>query len=262
MNDRTSVTIAQFVAKLAPVWLGIASIVGQPECVRAQATLAAIVADASSRDFLPGVEVRVVQLQRSAKTDFFGEARVAGIAAGQYRIEARLLGYRPEAVDLPFRSGDTVRVTFLLTRIAAILDTTRVTAANVPSHLSEFETRRSLGTGRFLTETDLMAAANSDLGRLIAQRFPGLRAVSGAAGQGTYLFSTRGGTVRGKTPNASLCPIQVYRDGMRSGAPQEATDLSDLKPQSLSGVEFYNETSTPATYRSGNVCGVLLIWTK
>jgi hypothetical protein len=81
------------------------------------------------------------------------------------------------------------------------------------------------------------------------------------------LFSTRGGTVKGraekgKPPNAGRCPIQVYRDGMRSGAPQEATDLSDLKPQELLGVEFYNETLTPATYRSGNVCGVLLIWTK
>jgi hypothetical protein len=181
---------------------------------------------------------------------------------GQYRIEVRLLGYKPEAIDLPFRSSDTVRVTFLLTRIAATLDTTRVTAANVPSHLSEFETRRSLGTGRFLTETELAAAANSDLGRLIAERFPGLLAVSGATGQGTYLFSTRGGPVKGKASNSGRCPIQVYRDGMRSGAPQQATDLSDLKPQELSGVEFYNETSTPATYRSGNVCGVLLIWMK
>jgi hypothetical protein len=128
--------------------------------------------------------------------------------------------------------------------------------------LSEFETRHSLGTGRFLTEIELSAAANSDRGRLIAERFPGLLAVSGAAGQGTYLFSTRGGTVKGRGPNAGRCPIQVYRNGMRSGAPQEATDLSDLKPQELSGVEFYNASSTPAEYRSGNVCGVVLIWTK
>lgn len=240
----------------------VGGIVGRASALAAQATLVATVADASSRDFLPGADVSVVQLRRSAKTDLFGEARVAGVAVGQYRIEVRLLGYKPEAVDLPFRSPDTVRVTFLLTRIATTLDTTRVTAPNVPSHSSEFETRRSLGTGRFLTESELSAAANSDLGRLIAERFPGLLAVSGTAGQGTYLFSTRGGTVKGKAVNANRCPIQVYRNGMRSGAPQEATDLSDLKPQELSGVEFYNESSTPAEYRSGNVCGVLLIWTK
>lgn len=240
----------------------LAGIVSRPARVAAQATLVATVADASSRDFLSGVEVSIAPLRRSTKTDLLGEARIAGIAAGQYRVEARLLGYQPEAIDLPFRSADTIRVTFLLTRIATSLDTTRVTAASVPGHLSEFETRRSLGTGRFLTEAELMAGANSDLGRLLAQRFPGLRAVSGAGGQGTYLFSTRGRTVRGKSPNAGLCPIQVYRDGMRSGPPQEATDLSDLKPQSLSGVEFYNETSIPAEYRSGNACGVLLLWTK
>jgi hypothetical protein len=81
MDDRPSGTITKFLATLAPAWILVASIIGQPECVRAQATLAAIVADESSRDFLPGVEVVVVQLQRSAKTDFFGEARVAGIAA-------------------------------------------------------------------------------------------------------------------------------------------------------------------------------------
>jgi hypothetical protein len=240
----------------------VTGIAGRPAWVAGQATLVATVADASSRDFLPDADVRVVQLRRSAKTDLFGEVRMGGVAAGQYRIEVRLLGYKPEAIDLPLRSPDTVRVTFLLTRITTTLDTTRVTAPNVPSHLSEFETRRSLGTGRFLTEPELAAVANSDLGRLIAERFPGLLAVSGATGQGTYLFSTRGGSVKGKASNASRCPIQVYRDGMRSGAPQEATDLSDLKPQELSGVEFYNESSTPAEYRSGNVCGVLLIWLK
>jgi carboxypeptidase family protein len=242
--------------------MAAAGSVSRANALAPQATLVATVVDASSKDFLPAVEVRLVQLGRSAKTDFLGEARVAGVATGQYRIEARLLGYKPEAVDLPFRSPDTLRVTFLLMRIATTLDTTRVTAQNVPSHLSEFETRRSLGTGRFLTETELSAAANSDLGRLIAERFPGLLAVSGSAGQGTYLFSTRGGTVKGKAANANRCPIQVYRDGMRSGAPQEATDLSDLKPQEFLGVEYYNESSTPAEYRSGNVCGVLLIWTK
>jgi len=38
--------------------------------------------------------------------------------------------------------------------------------------------------------------------------------------------------------------------------------MPDLKPQSLAGVEFHNETTIPAEYRSGNVCGVLLLWTK
>ena len=212
--------------------------------------------------FLSGADVRVVQLARSAKTDIFGEAVLTRLAAGQYRIEARLWGYKPEAIDLPFRATDTVRVTFLLTRIPAILDTTRITAANIPSHLSEFETRRTLGTGRFLSDSELTAAANTDLGRLIAQRIPGLSAMNGPSGHGTFLFSTRGRTVNARRPNSSLCPVQVYVDGQRSGAPQEATDLTDYKPQSLTGIEFYNESSTPAEYRSGNVCGVLLLWTK
>jgi len=247
---------------LAPVLLSFVMAAGRADRACGQGTLIATVADASSQMFLSGAEVRVVQLSRSAKTDIFGEGLFTRIPAGQYRIEARLLGYKPEAIDLPFRSADTVRVTFLLTRIPAILDTTRVTATNVPSHLSEFETRRALGTGRFLSDSELTAAANIDLARLIAQRIPGLSAVSGPSSHGTFLFSTRGGTVNARRPNSSLCPIQVYVDGQRSGAPQEATDLTDYKPQALAGVEFYNESSTPAEYRSGNVCGVLLLWTK
>ena len=245
---------------LAPALLSLAGITAQTNRAIGQGTLVATVADASSQVFLPGADVRIVQLQRSAKTDIVGEAVLGGVAAGQYRIEARLLGYKPEAIDLPVRSADTVRVTFLLTRILAILDTTRITAANIPSHLSEFEMRRALGTGRFLSDSELTAAANSNLGRLIAQRFPGLSAVNGAAGHGTYLFSTRGGGIHGKT--AGRCPIQVYVDGQRYGAPQDSTDLTDFKPQWLTGVEFYDESSTPAEYRSGNVCGVLLLWTK
>lgn len=232
--------------------------VGQAARVAAQSTLVVTVADAASKDYLPGADVRVVEVQRSAKTDFFGEARISGLAAGQYRIEARLLGYKAEAVTLPFGSTDTLRLTFLLTRIVTTLDTTRVTAANVPSQLSEFEARRALNNGRFLSDSELTASANSDLGRLIAQRFPGLRALNGPAGQGTYLFSNRGDAP--KRPRG--CPVQVYRDGVRLNAPQEAADLSDFRPQSLLGVEFYNEASIPAEYRSGTVCGVLLLWTK
>lgn len=250
------------IGALAPAVLSLAVLAGQTDRANGQGTLVATVADASSQVFLSGADVRLVQLQRAAKTDIFGEVVFRGVAAGQYRIEARLLGYKPEAIDLPMRSADTVRVTFLLTRIPAILDTTRVTAANVPSHLSEFETRRALGTGRFLSDSELTAAANADLGRLIAQRIPGLSAVNGPSGHGTFLFSTRGGSVNGKRPNAGRCPVQVYVDGQRSGAPQDPTDLTDFKPQALAGVEFYNESSTPAEYRSGNVCGVLLLWTK
>jgi hypothetical protein len=247
---------------LAPALLSLVAIAGRADRANGQATLVATVADASSQTFLPGADIRVVQLGRSAKTDIFGEAVLTRLAAGQYRIEARLLGYKPEAIDLPLRSPDTVRVTFLLTRIPAILDTTRVTAATVPSHLSEFEARRALGTGRFLSDSELTAAADVDLARLIAQRIPGLNAVSGPSGHGTYLFSTRGGNVNGRRMNAGRCPVQVYVDGQRSGAPQDPTDLTDFRPQALAGVEFYNESSTPAEYRSGNVCGVLLLWTK
>jgi hypothetical protein len=248
----------QLGAMVAPILVGVAAVASQVQNIGAQSTLVVTVADASSRDFLSDVEVRVGQLGRSVKTDFFGEVRVTGVAPGQYRVETRLLGFKPEAVVIPIRGTDTTRVTFLLTRVATTLDTMRVTAANVPSHLSEFETRRALNLGHFLSDSELTASANSDLGRLIAQRFPGLRALNGPAGQGTYLFSNRGDAPR--RPRG--CPVQVYRDAVRLNAPQEAADLTDFKPQSLLGVEFYNESSTPAQYRSGSVCGVLLLWTK
>jgi len=226
--------------------------------MRAQTTLVVTTADAESRNFLAGVEIRIVQVRRSAITDAFGEARIDRVNEGRYRLEARYVGYQPEAVDLPFRLGDTLRVTFLMKRIPTSLDTTHVRATRVSSRLAEFETRRSLGVGRFLSEAQLDSAADRDLGRLIAERFPGIRVVNGLAGEGTYLFSTRGATSLSK----GSCPIQVYVDGTRFGAPREATDLTQFKPQALVGVEFHNETATPAEYRSGNVCGVLLLWSK
>ncbi|HTE45572.1 MAG TPA: carboxypeptidase regulatory-like domain-containing protein, partial [Gemmatimonadaceae bacterium] len=228
-----------------------------------QRTLVATVADESTGGLLPNAEVLIVQLQRSARTDVFGEVRLLRVPDGQYRIEARLLGYGSEVVDLPFRLMDTVRVTFLMRRIATLVDTTRIIAASIPSRMSEFEGRRSSGTGHFLTASDLTPVADLDLGQAITARIPGLRAMNGVTGQGTYLFSSRGGHSVASAGNAGGgCPVQVYRNGMRSGAPGEPSDLSDIKPQSVVGVEFYDESSTPAKYRSGNVCGVLLIWTK
>jgi len=235
----------------------LALLVVRSEQIAAQTTLVVTAADAQSKDFLAGVEIRIVDLRRSASTDEFGEVRINGLSAGRHRIDAHFVGYQPEAVDLPFRSGDTLRVTFLMKRIPTALDTTRITAARVPSRLSEFEARRAMGIGRFLTEPELEAEADRNLGRVVAQRFPGLVAVDGITGRGTYLFSTRGARlVNGR------CAIQVYVDGVRLGAPQEAADLTEFKPQSLAGVEFHNETTIPAEYRSGNVCGVLLLWTK
>src|SRR5262249_44769184 len=151
-------------------------------------------------------------------------------------------------------------VTFLMTRIPTNLDTTRVSTSKLPARLAAFEARRSVGMGRFLTQSQLEAVADRDLGRVIAERAPGLQAVNGAAGAGTFLFSKRG--LKGLSTGPALCPIQVYLDGVRLGPPGQAADVADFKPQSLVGVEIHDEATTPAEYRTGNVCGVLLLWSK
>lgn len=200
---------------------------------------------------LSGATVSILGSSLSVSTGDNGRFRIAGLHAGNYILTVHRIGYVPIAVATTVADGDTLRPSFALQRIVSALDTMIVTAKSLATRMSEFEDRRKLGFGHFITAEDIEkrnATFLADVIRTvlsvgISERTPGV--------QIAYNMRAMGG-----------CAFQIYLDGIRMPTP---TNLAQLPPpRDLAGIEIYSGPATiPLQYKSGNAnCGVMLLWTK
>jgi hypothetical protein len=213
------------------------------------------VADAETRAPLTDALVRLPDLGRAARTDWIGEARIAGIKPGPVRIEVRKLGYAPSDITLMVK-GDSIGPVFMLSP-ATTLDTVTVFGRVVPVRLQEFETRRHMGIGRFLTDSVLEKEGDQSLAVALSMKFPGIRAVPDSPIATHYkLVSMRPSTTVSR--GNGLCAVDVYLDGFLY-----QDDIDAVSPREIAGIEFYAMGSAPAQYRRGTgSCQVMLIWSK
>ena len=197
----------------------LAGAVAMPhESLRAQTTvLVAGVSDASTGLALQGAEVIFPELGRSGRTDGLGEARITAIPFGSHRIRVRLIGYAAADTVLPFR-GDTTGIVFRLERAATKIEAVEVKATG-PSRLREFDARRQLGIGKFLTAEQLEKESNREFGVVAMTRFPGLAVIHDGDGR-PHIASLRGSCGVGSSPSELL---KVGTQGGGSGGRGAAT---------------------------------------
>jgi hypothetical protein len=130
-----------------------------------------------------------------------------------------------------------------------------------------FETRRHSGFGHFITDSTLRAAPDTRLSNLLEQHIPGLVLGLGNVG-GEFPISTR--VCAGVACTAPSCYVRVYVDGTLTfdGTPSmrdvEGVDVSHLRTQDFSGIEYYSSMSgLPARYGGQHSdCGTLLLWSR
>ena len=236
-------------------------------------TLVATVAIDGSRELLPDAEVAITDLSRTTKSDIVGEAAISNVPPGQHTVRVRAMGYDVAEALLMFRD-DTVAATFFLKPVAAQMAAVDISAPRVPHGLEEFEARRALGIGHFLTQGKIDSASTTDFNTFMATSFPGLKVIFLANGE-HVLSSTRSScdadmsrmglpgasssrTVGGCSPTKP-CPVPVILDSQ---------DLHDavgdvIHLHDLAAAEFYTATQVPTQYRvSGYGCGVLLLWSR
>ncbi|HKO16186.1 MAG TPA: carboxypeptidase-like regulatory domain-containing protein [Gemmatimonadaceae bacterium] len=240
-------------------------------------TLIVDIADATNGTPLSDADVVLPELKRVGKADWLGEARISGIRPGIYRVRVRKFGYVPSEVSLVIR-GDSTGAIFFLTTSPVSLDTVHVESESVPRHLKEFESRRRMGLGRFLTTPQLQAEGTRDFATVAAGHFPGLEVVT-IDGE-RRLASTRGvcgadvsralphlgkgqtgSTTAGPSAcfSGSPCLIRIYLDGIDLGD----QDFDIVQTWDLAGVEYYSGSQMPVQFRtSGSACGVMLLWSR
>jgi hypothetical protein len=211
----------------------------------------ATVADASTNAPITGADVVVSDLARSSRTNWIGEATISGLSPGRHHVEVRRLGYAPAALDVLF-DRDTVGVFFRLGPVAEGMDTVKVVAKVYRSPmLDEFDARRRMGIGYFVTDSVLRADSLKPIATIIEQHLPGFRSI--LDGKSVLRFGCEGHL--GGLPD-------VYLNGFRW--PSDVTDLRLYVGIDVAGVEYYRSASAPVQYRPLHTspCGVLLIWTR
>jgi hypothetical protein len=228
----------------------------------------ASVADASSGAPLENAEVRLVDARMAAKTDWSGEARIPNVPPGKYKFEVRHPGYAVLDVDL-LVEGDSTGPVFRLASTAPVpsLEPVTVNAKQPLSSLSDFETRRAQGIGKFLTADQLAAESSRSLMSIVVHAFNGLMSAPDPEQTSRIILMTRRQNARldlSSLPEdkrylyESHCGVDVYLDGS-----QFKDDLDSIKPADLAAVEYYPMSSAPGQYRRlSESCGVLLLWSK
>lgn len=215
------------------------------------------VADANTGAPVVDAQVAIPELSRTARTNWIGEAQIPAVPRGQYRVQVRRLGYA--AADLVIRfSQDTVGYVFMLTPVPLSLDTVTTSAkARIPLKLQDFEWRRRMGIGRFLTDSILLAERTKPIARIMETHLPGLNSV------GFDRTVTRFDCGR----------VDVYVDGVAYGPTRplgrgrgagDETDLRSLWGENVAGVEYYSAAGAPVQYRKTGAsrCGLVLIWLR
>ena len=177
---------------------------GQVANVKTPTTVLVVgVSDGATGQALQGAEVIFPELGRSARTDGLGEARIPGIPVGSHRIRVRFIGYTAADTMLPFQ-GDTTGIVFRLERAATTIEAVEVKATG-PSRLRDFEARRLIGIGKFMTIEQLAKEGGRDFGVVAMSRFPGLNVVHDGDGR-PHIASMRGSCGVGSSPSEMIRP--------------------------------------------------------
>jgi hypothetical protein len=235
-----------------------------PPTRRATGTIDGFVGDTALNPLL-SAEVKILSTNVTVRTGPNGRFRISQVPTGQYVLIVRRAGYAPTSTIVEVAAADTLRPSYLLERAATTLAPAVVTAAAVSRRNLEFENRRKLGRGEFMSAEDI-AKRNSVYTTELMRRFTTVNVSPSATiyhgGMPDYYALSRreSGTLVESQQN--YCPMSVYVDNIAMPTPFNLDLLPS--PRNLMGIEVYNGPATTPPQFSGfnKGCGVILIWTK
>jgi carboxypeptidase family protein len=209
---------------------------------------------------IQAAQVSILRTELKIGTGPNGRFRITNVVPGQYLVIVRRVGFRPTSAIIEVAPRDTVRLAYALERLPANLDTVVITAAKRQSaRLMEFDQRRKLGFGDFMTQ-DEIEKRNSVYSTELFRKFMSINVSPSRTGAITEYFAIS--KREGGNPNVGSCPMQVILDNVPLPTPFNLDLLPT--PRDLGGIEVYPGASTTpprfAGYNSG--CGLILVWTK
>ena len=209
---------------------------------------------------LQGAFVSILGTKIRVGTGPNGRFRITSVPAGQYIVVVKRVGYHPTSEAVEVAASDTLRVSYTLEKLRADeLDPVVITAKSPSIRMAEFEARRKLGVGEFMTAAEI-EQRNSAFSTELMRRFKSVNVSPNHAGPITqyYALSAR----EGGNPSLGACPMQVYLDQVPLPSPFNLDLLPP--PREIAGIEVYAGSATiPPQFNGMNRgCGVILVWTK
>lgn len=246
----------------------------------AQARLTGTVRDSSGAP-LPGVEVSVQGVTRTATTDRAGSFRFDGLNAGTTTIFARRLGYASQTSMLTLVVGDNKLPDITMIAAARQLDTVTTRENQLWRErplLREMAENQKIGLGQFITAAEFRKNQGGFISPMVSQK-RGLEVVRGAR-TATWLankylpppgycteLEDGPKTGEGITPpgaNCKYCFPDVYLDYTKISGRRMAPNIGRFSPDMLEAMEIYlGAAETPIRYASGeSSCGVIVLHTR
>jgi len=189
-----------------------------------------------------------------------GRFRITKIPVGQYLIIVKRAGYRPASAVVDVPESDTLRLSYALERVNSTTLETVVVSEKAPSiRMAEFEARRRLGLGEFMTGAEI-AERNSVFPTELFRKFRSVNVAPSRTTSITQYFALS--RREGANPSLGACPMQVYLDQVPLPSPFNLDLLPS--PKEIGAIEVYAGSSTIPPQFSGmnRGCGVILVWTK
>jgi Carboxypeptidase regulatory-like domain len=209
---------------------------------------------------LRGAFVSILSSRIRVGTGPNGRFRITSVPAGQYLVVVKRAGYHPTSAVVDVVAGDTLRLSYTLTDApATTLDPVVVSEKAVSFRMAEFEQRRRLGIGQFMTQTQI-DQHNTTYATELMRRFTSVNVSPSHTSVLTEYFALS--NREGGNPTLGACPMTVYLDQVPLPTPFNLDLLPT--PKDLAGIEVYSGSSTiPAQFNGMNHgCGVILVWTR
>ena len=178
-----------------------------------------------------------------------GEFRIPGLPAGRVTVTIRRIGFQPVTLDTVAAGTPALDLSLVPVpqHLAAVV--VRGRRVQYTGHLADFNRRRDLGFGRFITAQDIdnqHPIRTSDMLRMIP---------------GVMVYTGRTSALRFRN---SGCDPLVWLDGMPALAGY--LDIDAFDPSSFAGIEVYTGVATvPVELRGGRgeeSCGVIALWSR
>jgi hypothetical protein len=250
---------------------------GKSVPLHAQARVHGTIRDSTQGTPLPLVEVLVEGMNISTLTDAEGRYSLL-IPLGFHTLHFRRVGYHPLTRQLRLNSPDPLQYDLTMLSQAQRLDSIQVRAAAPPRTWPPgLDDRMKEGFGQFVTDSMLRRFEHSTLSNLLQSRVRTVR-FKRMLGR-NVAFSSRGGRASaGPRGVPDDCYYSIWLDGMQIWQPSDyyydpsnpeagmqgppPPDLDQFRLAGVEAVEVYTAANVPAQYRSGTVCGVILLWSR
>jgi hypothetical protein len=221
------------------------------------ATLRGFVTDKSTGQPVAAAQITFVEAGRTATTDVKGHFEATGLPAGSAHLAVRAPGFAPLRMAVNLMAAATIERSIELdsTTAAPLAEAQKLPEVeiNAPSNptnyrLVDFERRRLLGRGQYLTETEIVKSGAYNVNDLVKNMRGVLYECGGGAGCHVYMA---------RAP--MRCRPEYVVDG------QVMNDFGPVTPiRDIIALEVYSgPTEVPGEYAGRFAgCGVVVIWTR